>query len=190
MTGSVVGIARDLMGRANRRSVTVGLETRTEIDMQPVGAVQHVKRGGALASAPNPSFIAGGDRHVQRETVKALRQSLGWFLAPGGHVRYVALPGPRKPSTERTTMNTIPAIDADSVSDYPLDVMGNAVADALVILRTVFAAADDGSGLYFTTDMHGCLGVAIDRLEHAQKVEALLHKHFKITGADDVEGKS
>lgn len=112
----------------NRLIVSVGFETRTEIDMHTVGAVPHVENVGALASAPNPSFMAGGDRHVQRETVKALCQSLGWFRTPGRQVRHLAAPGLRKPSTESTTMNTpdsapaprfLPFIIAGKAGDFP-----------------------------------------------------------------------
>lgn len=88
---------------ANKPTLTSGLITRTEIDMRAVGAVEHVERGGALASGSHPTFMAGGDRHVQRATVKALCQSLGWLSTPGRQVRHLAASGLDKPSTERTS---------------------------------------------------------------------------------------
>lgn len=176
-----MGNPGDLPGDPNGGTLNVGLITRTEIDMQPVGAVRHVEHRDALASGSHPSFIAGGERHVQRETVKAFCQSLGWLSAPGGHVRHVALPGPDKPSTERTTMQASPKVSPDSADIDPLDAMGNGISDAIVILRTIsLAMANSYKNSSIEEDFFGCLCVAIDRLKSAQKAEELLHEHFKI----------
>lgn len=168
----------------------MGVETRTEIDVQTVGAVRHVEHGDALASGSHPSFMAGGDRHVQRATVKALCQSLGWFLPPGRQVRHLAAPGRRKPSTERSTMLSCRKFSLDSDNDYPPDMIGNAVGDAIAILRTLSKAMCNGPMSHCDADFYQCLHVAMARLEAALEAEALLHAHFTITEKEACEGAS
>ena len=73
--------------------------------------------GRAWRRGSNRGFLAGGGRAVQRETLKASGQSLGWFRTPGCRgcpaVSAIASrkrdgPGSRKPvRTERITMHHI-----------------------------------------------------------------------------------
>ena len=80
---------------ANQAVWSVGLETLTAISRKPtigvVGAAEaqvslgglSVCHGSALAGVPNLANMAGGERYVQRATLKSFGLSRGRFLAPG-----------------------------------------------------------------------------------------------------------